>query len=296
MRIGDIYQHDRFGLSVEIFPPKTSDGDAALLETLSDLAPFEPAFVSCTYGAGGSTRGRTLDWCRTIRDRFGLSATAHFTCVGSSRAELLNWLTDAQAAGVENIMALRGDAPAGDTTFRPAPDGLRYAADLVALIREQHGDFGIGVAGYPEKHPEADTHAIDLENLKAKVDRGADAVFTQLFFANDHFYRFRDAAQAAGIKLPLVPGVMPITSFDRIKRITALCGAQFPDALAARLEAVKDDKDAQFEIGVDYAVEQCRSLIKSGVPGLHFYVLNKSSACQRIFEALGFQPATAGAA
>jgi methylenetetrahydrofolate reductase (NADPH) len=292
----ELYKDDRFGLSVEIFPPKTPAGDADLLETLETLSAYRPAFVSCTYGAGGSTRDRTIDWCRAIQDRFDLAATAHFTCVGSCRAELLDWLGEAKDAGVKNIMALRGDPPQGQADFVPAADGLKYAAELVSLIKAHHPEFGIGVAGYPEKHPEAQSIEIDREHLRQKVANGADAVFTQLFFVNENFLRFRDAAERAGIRVPIIPGVMPVTSFDRIKRITALCGAHFPPDLAGPLEAAKDDPEAQFEIGVEYAIEQCRELMRSGVPGMHFYVLNKSQACQRIFDALGFKPPAADAA
>lgn len=287
----EIYGNGRFGLSVEIFPPKTPAGDADLMETLEALSAYRPAFVSCTYGAGGSTRGRTIDWCRTIQDRFGLAATAHFTCVGSGRSELLDWLEQAREAGVKNIMALRGDVPQGEAAFVPAADGLKYAAELVAFIKEHHPEFGIGVAGYPEKHPEAQSIEIDREHLRQKVACGADAVFTQLFFVNENFLKFREAAEKAGVRVPVIPGVMPVTSFDRIKRITALCGAQFPAALAHPLEEAKDDPAGQFEIGVEYAIEQCRELLAAGVPGMHFYVLNKSQACQRIFDALGFSAA-----
>jgi methylenetetrahydrofolate reductase (NADPH) len=289
----DIYADGHFGLSVEVFPPKTPAGDADLLETLETLSAYRPAFVSCTYGAGGSTRGRTIDWCRTIQDRFSLPATAHFTCVGSCRSELLEWLGQAAEAGVKNIMALRGDIPQGETAFQPAPDGLRYASELVSFIKSHHPEFGIGVAGYPEKHPEAQSIEIDREHLRQKVARGADAVFTQLFFVNDNFFRFRDAATKAGIDVPVIPGIMPVTSFERIKRITSLCGAFFPQDLAGPLEEAKDDPAAQFEIGVDYAIRQCRELLGEGVPGMHFYVLNKSQACQRIFDALGFSAAVA---
>ena len=287
----EIYGNGRFGLSVEIFPPKTPAGDADLMETLEALSAYRPAFVSCTYGAGGSTRGRTIDWCRTIQERFGLAATAHFTCVGSGRTELLDWLEQAREAGVKNIMALRGDVPQGEAAFIPAADGLKYAAELVAFIKEHQPEFGIGVAGYPEKHPEAQSLEIDREHLRQKVGCGADAVFTQLFFVNENFLKFREAAEKAGVRVPVVPGVMPVTSFDRIKRITALCGAQFPAALARPLEEAKDDPAGQFEIGVEYAIEQCRELMAAGVPGMHFYVLNKSQACQRIFDALGFSAA-----
>lgn len=289
MRIAEIYRDGRFGLSIEVFPPKNQEGDASLMETLENLAPYRPAFISCTYGAGGSTRTRTLDLCCEIQRRFGIAATSHFTCVGSTRAEICDWLALAQERGIENIMALRGDPPRGEREFVPVAGGLRYANELVALIREVYPSAGIGVAGYPEKHQECPDAATDLANLKRKVEAGADAVFTQLFFANENFFRFRDRYHEAGITVPLIPGVMPITEFDRIQRITALCGAVFPDDLAARLEAVRDDRQAQFEIGVEHAIRQCRELIDAGVPGLHFYALNKSQACQRILDALGFE-------
>ncbi|MFO1093382.1 MAG: methylenetetrahydrofolate reductase [NAD(P)H] [Planctomycetaceae bacterium] len=285
MRIRDVYS-GRFGLSIEVFPPKTDQGDTALWETLERLLRFQPAFVSCTYGAGGTTRTRTIDICRTIQDRFGLTATAHFTCVGSRRDELLEWLELATRNRIGNIMALRGDPPQGAKDFQPVAGGLRHANELVTLIREHHPEVGIGVAGYPEKHPEAADHKSDLAHLKHKVDAGADAVFTQLFFANDSFLRFRDACTVAGIRVPIVPGIMPITEFARIKRITALCGAVIPTDLASRLEAAQDDAVAQFEIGVEYAIAQCRELLTAGVPGMHFYVLNKSQAGERILEAL----------
>lgn len=285
MRIRDIYA-GRFGLSIEVFPPKSEQGDTALWDTLEHLQRFQPAFVSCTYGAGGSTRNRTIDICRTIQDRFGLTATAHFTCVGSRREELLEWLNLAHSSGIGNIMALRGDPPQGATDFRPVEGGLRFANELVTLIRSHHPEMGVGVAGYPEKHPEAPNFSADLSHLKRKIDAGADAVFTQLFYANDSFLRFRDACAKAGITVPIVPGIMPITEFARIKRITAMCGAAMPAELAGRLESAQDDAGAQFEIGVEYAIAQCRELIAAGVPGMHFYVLNKSQACERILDAL----------
>lgn len=286
MRISQIYQTRPFGLSIEVFPPKSEHGDAALWDTLERLRRFQPSFVSCTYGAGGSTRTRTIEICRTIQDRFHLTATAHFTCVGARRDELLEWLALACSAGIGNIMALRGDPPQGTQAFQPVAGGLRYANELVALIRAHHPELGIGVAGYPEKHPEARHAAADLENLKRKVDAGADAVFTQLFYGNESFLRFRDACRTAGITVPVVPGIMPITEFARIRRITSLCGAVIPDELSGRLEDVQNDLHAQFEIGVEYAIAQCRELIAEGVPGIHFYVLNKSQACERILDAL----------
>ena len=291
-RIPDIYGSNAFGLSIEIFPPKTEQGDAALFEHLNRLKAFQPAFVSCTYGAGGTTRTKTVELCRRIQADLGVPATAHFTCVGSTVDELTDWLTYATESGVQNIMALRGDPPQGEDSFQAVDGGLAHANELVELIRRHTPDVGIGVAGYPEKHPECADAATDLANLKRKVDAGADAVFTQLFYENANFFRFREDYEAAGINVPLVPGVMPITSFARIKRITAMCGAVFPESLSSRLEAVQQDDEAQFEIGVTYAIEQCRELIDAGVPGMHFYVLNKSQACERILDALGLCPAT----
>jgi methylenetetrahydrofolate reductase (NADPH) len=211
---------------------------------------------------------------------------AHFTCVGSTRQELQDWLDVASAAGIRNIMALRGDPPVGQESFKAVDGGLKNANELVELIRTTHPEMGIGVAGYPEKHVEAPSLQEDLLNLKRKVDAGADAVFTQLFFVNDNFFKFRDACTKLGIQIPIVPGIMPITDFARIKRITAMCGTVFPADLAAKLEAVQDDPAAQFEIGVEHAIQQCQQLIDASVPGIHFYALNKSDACQRILDAL----------
>lgn len=211
---------------------------------------------------------------------------AHFTCVGSTRQELKDWLDTAAAAGICNIMALRGDPPAGQEAFKAVEGGLKNANELVELIRETHPEMGIGVAGYPEKHVEAPSLEADLLNLKRKVDAGADAIFTQLFFVNDNFLSFRDRCEKLGIQIPIVPGIMPITDFARIKRITSMCGTVFPSDLAAKLEAVQDDATAQFEIGVEHAIQQCKHLIAAGVPGIHFYALNKSDACQRILDAL----------
>lgn len=286
MQIRDHYGSGKFGLSIEIFPPKTPAGDAALFETLDRLTAFRPGFISCTYGAGGSTSKRTVELCVEIQKRYGVTATSHFTCVGATRDELLDWLRFARQNGISNIMALRGDPPAGQTDFKPVAGGLRYANELVALIRQHFPDMGIGVGGYPEMHPEAPDPETDLNNLKRKVDAGADAIFTQLFFVNENFFRFHDRCEAAGIRVPIVPGIMPVTEFARIKRITSLCGAVFPTELASRLEAVQTDEAAQFQIGVEWAIRQCRELVSRGVPGLHFYALNKSPACETILNAI----------
>ena len=286
MHIRDNYGSGKFGLSIEIFPPKTSAGDVALFESLDRLIAFNPGFVSCTYGAGGSTSKRTVELCVEIQRRYAVSATSHFTCVGSTRDELIDWLNYARQSGIQNFMALRGDPPVGQADFKPVDGGLRYANELVALIRENFAAMGIGVGGYPEKHPEASDAETDLNNLKRKVDAGADAIFTQLFFVNDNFYRFRDRCEQAGIRIPIIPGIMPVTEFARIKRITALCGAAFPTELSSQLEAVQTEEAAQFDIGVKWAIQQCRDLVQHGAPGLHFYALNKSPACEQILSAL----------
>lgn len=286
MRLPEVFSSQPFSISIEIFPPKTSEGDDALRGHMKSLAGHNPAFMSCTYGAGGSTRDRTIRWCKEIQDDFNQTAMAHFTCVGSTKEELVTWLDQAADAGIHNIMALRGDAPEGQETFSAIAGGLSYANELVELIKEHSSDFGIGIAGYPEKHLEAPSMEVDLENLKRKVDAGGDAIFTQLFFVNEHFLRYRDQCDKLGITIPVVPGIMPITDFARIQRITKMCGTDFPKDLAASLEAVKDDKQAQFKVGVEFAVSQCQQLRENGVPGIHFYALNKSKACQEIIAAL----------
>lgn len=286
MRLPQLFKTQPFVLSIEIFPPKTTDGDAALRKNLQTLIEYDPSFVSCTYGAGGSTQDRTLHWCREIQQDFHRPAMTHFTCVGSTREQLLSWLDLAVAEGIQNVMALRGDPPAGQEAFKTVEGGLSNANELVELIRRHHPNMGIGVAGYPEKHQEAPSMDIDLRNLKRKVDAGADAIFTQLFFVNDNFFTFRDRCVEMGISIPIVPGIMPITDFARIKRITSMCGTVFPVALATRLEAVQDDPQAQFEIGVEHAIQQCEELRAAGVPGIHFYALNKSDACQRILNLM----------
>jgi len=285
MRLRDIYA-DSFGLSFEIFPPKTEAGDAALERVLERLSQYNPGFISCTYGAGGSTQSRTVDLCKMIQEKFHQTAMSHFTCVGSTRDELVAWLKQADAAGIRNIMALRGDPPQGQETFKAVEGGLSYANELVELIRGDYPDIGIGVAGYPETHQEAPDFKTDVDNLIRKIEAGADAVITQLFYVNENYFRFCDELDRRGVTIPVVPGIMPITSFARIKRITAMCAAIFPEELSSRLEAVQDNDAAQFEIGVEHAIQQCQALIDRGAPGIHFYVLNKSEACERILDSL----------
>ena len=282
MTLAAAYGPGRFGLSFELFPPKTPQGVTNLFQHVARLVEFHPSFITCTYGAGGSTQALTLEIVSRVHREFRLPVATHLTCVSRSVAELRNYLREAQNLDVHNVVALRGDPPRGDTAFRPVEGGLRYANELVALIRSEFPEFGIAVAGYPETHQEAPSPDIDLENLKRKVDAGADVVITQLFYNNDDFFRFRDRCQALGIRLPIVPGLLPVTNFAQIKRITALCGAQLPAPFVRRLEEAGDDSDAQFTIGADFATRQTQALVDAGVPGIHFYVLNRSEAAARV--------------
>jgi methylenetetrahydrofolate reductase (NADPH) len=289
MRVSEAYGPGKLGLSFELFPPKTAAGDAALFGHLDELIAFRPSFVTCTYGAGGSTRQKTLDIVAEVRRRYGCSVASHLTCVGSTVADLRTYLADAHERQIENIVALRGDPPKGDDSFRQTAGGLRYANELVALIHAEFPQFGIAVAGYPETHQEAPSVEADLENLKRKVDAGGEAVITQLFYDNADLFRFRDRCRRAGIGVPIVPGILPITNLAQIQRITSLCKARLPGDLIAALEQAGDGEAEQFEVGVEFATRQVRELLDSGVPGVHFYVLNKSPAAVRVLQAVDWR-------
>lgn len=291
MELLNAYSPGRFALSFELFPPKTPESEAAMWRTVDDLVAFDPALVTCTYGAGGSTRDTTLRVLTGLRQRHDLPVASHLTCVGSSVDELRDYLHQAAALGVAAIVALRGDPPKGESSFTPVAGGLRYASELVALIRGEFPQFTILVAGYPETHQEALSPAADLENLKRKCDGGGDVVVTQLFYDNDDFFRFRDRCTAAGITAPLVPGVMPVTNYAQIRRIAGLCRARLPESFTQAFEAAGDDEAAQFEAGVTFAARQVEALVAGGVPGVHFYVLNKSPATTRVLEHVGLRPA-----
>lgn len=282
MKLADAYGPRKFGLSFELFPPKTPAAEAELFANLPELVSFAPSFITCTYGAGGSTRDKTLEITARVHRQFGVTVASHLTCVGATVDELRAYLREAQSLGIENIVALRGDPPRGAPAFVPVAGGLAYANELVALIRAEFPHFGIAVAGYPETHQEAPSPQADLANLKRKVDAGADVVITQLFYHNADYFRFRDDCQRMGITVPIVPGVLPITNFAQVRRITSLCGARLPPRLVERLEACGEDAAAQFEVGVEYATRQVQELIDAQVPGIHFYVLNRSPATARV--------------
>lgn len=287
MRIIDALNADDLTLSFEFFPPKGEIGYWDLYHTIEALKPLDPTFVSVTYGAGGATRKRTIDLVERIKTHIDIESMAHLTCVGSSRHEIGSILDDIKAHGVENVLALRGDAPQGSNGFTAAEGGFRYANELIEYIRDRNPeDFCIGGACYPETHPECPGPDADLDNLKRKVDAGIDFLITQLFFDNNDFYAFRDRAEAAGIRVPIIAGMMPILSVRQIKRFTTMCGACIPQELLEKIEAVEDDAEAVRHIGMYHATRQCHDLITQQVAGIHFYTLNRSTATRAIFQEI----------
>ena len=271
--------------SFEFFPPKTEDGERNLRETLEDLRAFDPDFVSVTYGAGGSTRDKTVELTKWIKQRLGVEAMAHLSCVGTTRDELLAILDGIREAGIDNVLALRGDPPRGETEWKPHPGGLHYSTELAALISGTY-PFSIGAACFPEVHPEAPDMAHDLRFLKEKLTSGATFLITQLFFDNELYFHFVEEARAVGIDVPIIPGIMPITDLKQIKTITGMCGATIPDSLLGSLERRTGDPDAVLQLGVSYATLQCAELLARGAPGIHFYTLNRSPATRAIVSAL----------
>ena len=287
MRISEVLARKSPLFSFEFFPPKSDEAVQQLEKTIADLGPLEPDYVSVTYGAGGSTREKTIDLVSRIKRDTGIEAMAHLTCVGSSSDELLGVLERLVDAGVENVLALRGDPPKGQTTFTAAEGGFRYANELVTFIRGNFGNkVSVGSAGYPEKHVECGNPAVDLANLKRKVDAGADFIVTQLFFDNRKYFEFVDNARAIGITVPIIPGIMPITNASQVERFTMLCGASLPFRLAAELNRRRENQQAVMQLGVAHATAQCIELLQCGAPGIHFYTLNRSTATMQVLTAL----------
>jgi methylenetetrahydrofolate reductase (NADPH) len=271
--------------SFEFFPPKTDEGMTNLFKAVSALRELEPGFVSVTYGAGGSTRDRTIAILDKIKNDIGIEAMAHFTCVGATVEELRETLDAFLATGVENIIALRGDPPQGETTFTRTDGGLGNADELTTLITANY-DVCVAGACYPEVHPEAVSAEADLGFAKQKVENGASFLVTQLFFDNDAYFDFVERARAAGIDVPIIPGIMPIGGYEQIKRFTSMCGASIPERLMKELDARKDSPEAIQDLGVAYATLQCADLLSRGAPGIHFYTLNKSPATSAILSSL----------
>ena len=272
--------------SFEFFPPKTPAGEENLYKALSELRSLEPAFVSVTYGAGGSTREKTIEIVKRIKDEWGLEAMAHFTCVGATVPELRATLDEMQEAGIENVLALRGDPPAGETEWVKTEGGLEYSRELVELIDGDYPSLAVGAACFPETHIHATSADDDLRHLASKVQAGVDFLITQLFFDNAFYFDFVGRARAAGVTVPIIPGIMPITRVGQIERMAAMCGSKIPDELSRELHAREDDEEAVLDFGVAYATLQCAELLENGAPGVHFYTLNRSPATRAILSAL----------
>jgi methylenetetrahydrofolate reductase (NADPH) len=285
MRIDAILAERRPVFSFEFFPPKTDDGLANLRETLAVLSDDAPDFVSVTYGALGSTRDTTIDIVKWIKQDLGIEAMAHFTCVGATVEELRGTLDEIEAAGVDNVLALRGDPPAGQEEWVQTDGGLLYSTELIALLREHYG-FAVGAAAFPEVHPQAESAESDIRFLKAKQDAGASFLITQLFYDNEFYFDFVARARDAGVTVPIIPGVMPVTNLRNIRRITELCKSEIPEPFERQLEAREDDPHALQDLGVAYATLQCVDLLARGAPGIHFYTLNRSPATRAILAAL----------
>lgn len=286
MRIDEIIEStDGPVFSLEFFPPKTPEGEANLQAALETLHDLQPSFVSVTYGALGSTRERTVEIVTAIKRDYGVEAMAHLTCVGATREEVRGVLDEVAAAGIDNVLALRGDPPQGETEWRKTEGGLEFSVELAALISEDY-DLCVGAACFPEVHPQASDLAADLRYLKEKVDAGATFLITQLFFDNALYFDWVAEARAAAVDVPIIPGIIPVTNFAQLKRITSLCGATIPPALHDELEAREDSPEAMLEFGVAYATLQCADLLRRGAPGIHFYTLNRSPATRAILSAL----------
>ena len=285
MRIDELVGKGKPTISFEFFPPKNDAGFAQLYQTVGELHSLRPSYVSVTYGAGGSTREKTVDLVQRIQNDLRIRSMAHLTCVGHTADEIGRILDELWEAGIRNVLALRGDPPAGQTNFVKTEGGFGYANELVEYVKARH-DFCVAVAGYPEGHPQCLNRTRDLENLKRKVDNGANFVVTQLFFDNADFYAFRDRARAMGITIPIIAGIMPILNVSQIKRFISMCGAKIPHPLLTRLESLEQDPEAVYAAGVDHATKQCQDLIANGVDGVHFYTLNKSKATVDICRAL----------
>jgi len=287
MQIRELLAKGRPTFSFEFFPPKSEEAAKQLGQTIADLRELHPSFVSVTYGAGGSTRERTIEIVTRVKREAGIEAMAHLTCVGSTREELAGVVEKIRDAGIENVLTLRGDPPKGQTEFKPVDGGFRYANELVQFIRESHlSGLCLGGAAYPEKHPECGNPAVDLTNFKRKVEAGLDFAITQLFFDNRHYFDFVERARRAGIQAPIIAGIMPITNASQVERFMVSCGATIPFALAEELDRRRDDTRAVMELGVAHATAQCIELLERGVPGIHFYTLNRSTATREIYTAL----------
>lgn len=287
MYIKDFLAQRRPTFSFEFFPPRTDDAARQLDQTIADLRELRPSFISVTYGAGGSTRERTVEIVTRVKREHGIEAMAHLTCVGSTPDDLAAVLARISDSGIENVLALRGDPPKGQTEFKAVEGGFSYASELVRFIRDRHNStLCLGGACYPEKHPECGNPAVDLQNLKRKVDEGLDFLITQLFFNNQRYFEFVERARRVGIQVPIIAGIMPITNASQVERFMVSCGATIPFELGEELDRRRGDQQAVMQLGIAHATAQCTELLDKGAPGIHFYTLNRSTATREIYAAL----------
>ncbi len=285
MKIKNIFEENKTAFSFEVFPPSRDGSITELYQVIGELAQLDPDFFSVTYGAGGSTREKTVEIASKIRNDFGKEALAHLTCVQATREDIIEELDKLKTAGIENVLALRGDPPKGNGPFVKTEGGFGYASELVEFIR-LNGGFSIGVAGYPEVHPESPDMEHDIINLKKKVDAGADFIITQMFFDNEDFYRFRDKAISAKIRVPIIPGIFPLFNYRQISRIASLCGAKIPTRLYDTLSRVSDKSEEVERYGIEHAIYQSEDLLRNNTSGLHFYSMNRSRHVMRIVREL----------
>jgi methylenetetrahydrofolate reductase (NADPH) len=285
MKITEMLRADRLVFSLEFFPPRTEEGMIQLFQTLKEVKTLKPGYISVTCSPAGGTRDKTIEIVKRAKREIGLESMAHLTCVGHSRQEIRNILDELKNSGIENVIALRGDPPRGESSFTPHPEGFNYASELTAFIRASYS-FCIAVAGYPEGHIESPDKETDWNYLRQKVKAGADLIITQLFFDNRDFFAFEARMREKGVMVPIIPGIMPITNYNQIVRFTQACGAKIPGKLARDLEIIQNDRAAVQEYGIVHATRQCKELIAHGVPGIHFYTLNESNSTQRIIENL----------
>lgn len=290
MKIRDIFKKEEQTFSFEFFPPKDTINAVEFGINIGQLLKLDPSFVTVTYGAGGTTQETTFNIVDLLQNKLGLSCMAHYTCVGADRNKIKEDLKRLESINIENLMLLRGDPPKGSVDFQPPEDGFAYANELIDYVKEV-GDFSIGAAAYPEKHFEAASFDMDIDNLKKKVDAGADFLVTQMFFDNQFYFDFADKCKKAGIEERIIPGIIPITNYSQIKRFLSLSNSALPPYLEAELERYKDDDAKVYEIGIEHAIKQCKELLRTGAPGIHFYTLNKSRAVVEIFESIKRKPA-----
>ncbi len=284
MKINEILKKKNLVVSFEYFPPKKPENEHILFESIEQLSKYNPDFVSVTYGAGGSTQDKTLEWTKKIKNIYKQNVMMHLTCIGSTKNSIINILEELKAEGIENILALRGDIPEGTEDVDSLFTDFRYASDLVKLIKHYERRFSVGVAGYPEGHIECSCIKEDIENLKKKVDEGAEFIMTQLFFDNSYFYDYLERLEKNNINLPVIAGIMPIINIKQVIKFTDMCGATVPEHLKKKM--MDKEPEDMLRIGVDFATEQCRDLIENGVTGIHFYTLNRARATINILDNL----------